>query len=145
MAASKFITDADKAVLVKEIEAAELRTSGEIRVHIESNCSSDPVARAVSVFNTLKMFRTKDRNAVLIYVAYNSRKLAIIGDSGINSVVPEGFWDDVKEVLVRHFASNQVVEGLKQAISMSGTKLKEYFPYQTDDTNEQSNEISIGE
>lgn len=145
MAASKFITDADKAVLVKEIEAAELRTSGEIRVHIESNCSSDPVERAVSVFNTLKMYRTKDRNAVLIYIAYHSRKLAIIGDSGINTVVPEGFWDDVKEVLVKHFASDQVVEGLKQAISMAGTKLKEYFPYQTNDTNEQSNEISIGE
>lgn len=142
---SHFISDADKTVLVKEIEAAELRTSGEIRVHIESNCTSDPVARAVNVFNTLKMYRTKDRNAVLIYIAYNSRKLAIIGDSGINSVVPEGFWDDVKEVLVKHFASSQIVEGMKQAISMTGTKLKEYFPYQTDDTNEQSNEISIGE
>ncbi len=100
MSASKFLSEADKAILVKEIESAELRTSGEIRVHIESNCSSDPVARAVAVFNTLKMYRTKDRNAVLIYVAYHSRKLAIIGDSGINAVVPDGFWDDVKEVLI---------------------------------------------
>jgi len=145
VAASKFITEADKAVLVKEIEFAELMTSGEIRVHIESNCSSDPVARAVAVFNTLKMYRTKDRNAVLIYIAFHSRKLAIIGDSGINAVVPDGFWDDVKEVLLRHFATGNVVEGLKQAIGMAGAKLKEYFPYQTDDTNEQSNEISIGE
>jgi len=145
VAVSKFITEADKAVLVKEIESAELMTSGEIRVHIESNCSSDPVARAVAVFNTLKMYRTKDRNAVLIYIAFHSRKLAIIGDSGINAVVPEGFWDDVKEVLLWHFATGNVVEGLKQAIAMAGAKLKEYFPYQTDDTNEQSNEISIGE
>jgi len=145
VAVSKFITEADKAVLVKEIESAELMTSGEIRVHIESNCSSDPVARAVAVFNTLKMYRTKDRNAVLIYIAYHSRKLAIIGDSGINAVVPEGFWDDVKEVLLWHFATGNVVEGLKQARAMAGAKLKEYFPYQTDDTNEQSNEISIGE
>ncbi|MCK9627974.1 MAG: TPM domain-containing protein [Bacteroidales bacterium] len=145
MSASKFLSEADKAILVKEIESAELRTSGEIRVHIESNCSSDPVARAVAVFNTLKMYRTKDRNAVLIYVAYHSRKLAIIGDSGINAVVPDGFWDDVKEVLIKHFASNEITDGIKQAIYMTGTKLKEYFPYQTDDINEQSNEISIGE
>ncbi len=145
MSASKFLSEADKAILVKEIESAELRTSGEIRVHIESNCSSDPVARAVAVFNTLKMYRTKDRNAVLIYVAYHSRKLAIIGDSGINAVVPDGFWDDVKEVLIKHFASNEITDGIKQAIYMAGTKLKEYFPYQTDDINEQSNEISIGE
>jgi len=145
VAASNFLTDADKTLLVKEIESAELRTSGEIRVHIETSCSSDPVSRAVSVFNTLKMYRTKDRNAVLIYIAYRTRKLAIIGDTGINAKVPEGFWDDVKEVLVRHFATEQVVQGLKSAIEMTGTKLKEYFPFQNDDTNEQSNEISFGE
>jgi uncharacterized membrane protein len=145
MAASNFLTDADKTLLVKEIESAELRTSGEIRVHIETSCSGDPVRRAVSVFNTLKMFRTKDRNGVLIYVAYRSKKLAIIGDTGINTKVPEGFWNDVKEMLVKHFTSDDVVSGLKTAIEMTGTKLKEFFPYQTDDTNEQSNEISFGE
>lgn len=145
MAASKFISDADKSLLVKEIESAELNTSGEIRVHIESKCHSDPISRAITVFNSLKMYKTKERNAVLIYIAYESKKLAIIGDAGINSKVPEGFWDDVKEVLVSHFASNQIVDGLRIAIRMTGDKLRDYFPHKTDDINEQSNEISFGE
>jgi len=143
--ASDFITKADQELIVKSIESAELNTSGEIRVHLESSCKSDPVERAVLIFNKLKMFKTKERNGVLIYIAYKSRKFAIIGDTGINAKVPENFWDEVKEKLLNYFALGDIVSGLTLAIYMSGEKLKEYFPYQKDDINEQSNEISFGE
>jgi uncharacterized membrane protein len=142
---SNFITLADQELIVKSIESAEMNTSGEIRVHIESSCKSDPIERAVYIFNKLKMFKTKERNGVLIYIAFKSRKFAIIGDTGINAKVPENFWDEVKEKLLNYFALGDIVSGLTLAIYMSGEKLKEYFPYQKDDINEQSNEISFGE
>jgi len=142
--ANLFISKAEQALIVKAIESAELNTSGEIRVHIESSCKSDPVERAIFIFNKLKMFQTKERNGVLIYIAFKSRKFAIIGDSGINAKVPVDFWDDVKAKLLNYLALGDIVSGLTLAIFMSGEKLKEYFPYQTDDTNEQSNEISFG-
>ncbi|MEN6619484.1 MAG: TPM domain-containing protein [Rikenellaceae bacterium] len=139
-----FLSKADQSLIVKSIESAELNTSGEIRVHIESSCKADPVDRAVYIFNRLKMYETKDRNGVLIYIAYKSRKLSIIGDSGINSKVPADFWDEIKEKLLASFVSGDIVSGLTTAIQMSGEKLKEYFPYTKDDINEQSNEISFG-
>ncbi len=139
-----FLSKADQSLIVKSIESAELNTSGEIRVHIESSCKADPVERAVYIFNKLKMFKTKDRNGVLIYIAYKSRKFSIIGDSGINSRVPANFWDDIKEKLLNSFISGDIVTGLTTAIEMSGEKLKEFFPYTKDDINEQSNEISFG-
>jgi len=142
---SNFITLADQELIVKSIESAEMNTSGEIRVHIESSCKSDPIERAVYIFNKLKMFKTKERNGVLIYIAFKSRKFAIIGDTGINAKVPENFWDEVKEKLLNYFALGDIVSGLTLAIYMSGEKLKEYFPYQKDDINEQSNESSFGE
>jgi len=142
--ANLFISKAEQALIVKAIESAELNTSGEIRVHIESSCKSDPVERAIFIFNKLKMFQTKERNGVLIYIAFKSRKFAIIGDIGINAKVSANFWDDVKNKLLNYFALGDIVSGLTLAIFMSGEKLKEYFPYQTDDTNEQSNEISFG-
>lgn len=145
MGANLFISKAEQALIIKAIESAELNTSGEIRVHIESSCKSDPVERAIFIFNKLKMFQTKERNGVLIYIAFKSRKFAIIGDSGINAKVPVDFWDDVKAKLLNYLALGDIVSGLTLAIFMSGEKLKEYFPYQKDDINEQRNEISFGE
>ena len=145
MGANLFISKAEQALIVKAIESAELNTSGEIRVHIESSCKSDPVERAIFIFNKLKMFQTKERNGALIYIAFKSRKFAIIGDTGINAKVSANFWDEVKNKLLNYFASGDIVSGLTLAIYMTGEKLKEYFPYQKDDINEQSNEISFGE
>jgi uncharacterized membrane protein len=140
-----FISKADQSRIVKSIETAELNTSGEIRVHIESNCPGDPVARAVYVFNKLKMFKTRDRNGVLVYIAWKSHKFSIIGDSGINDVVPENFWHDALALLGEHLRTGNNTEGICNAIELAGEKLKAFFPLKSDDTDEQSNEISFGD
>lgn len=145
MSSSKFISKEEQELIVKAIEAAELNTSGEIRVHIESVCNGDPVLRAVKVFNKLKMFNTKERNGVLIYLASKSKKFAIIGDTGINEKTPENFWDKEKELLLNHLKEGNTAQGIAAAITMAGENLKKHFSYQSDDINEQSNEISFGD
>lgn len=145
MAAKVFLTKEEQEQIIKAIESAELNTSGEVRVHLESTCKGDPVERAVYIFDKLKMYKTKERNGVLIYIAFDSRKFAIIGDSGINAKVPDGFWDEEKEILLAALKEGRAAEGLVSVIDIAGKSLKEFFPYQKDDTNEQSNEISFGE
>ncbi|MBP6453670.1 hypothetical protein SDC9_42681 [bioreactor metagenome] len=145
MGTNPFISKADQATIVKAIESAELNTSGEIRVHIESNCPGDPVARAVYVFNKLKMYKTKERNGVLIYIAWKTRKFSIIGDDGINKVVPENFWQDALNLLGENLKSGNTAQGLCKTIELAGEKLKVFFPIKSDDTDEQSNEISFGD
>lgn len=145
MKSQAFISKADTEQIVKAIESAELNTSGEIRVHIEGQCPADPVERAVYIFNKIKMYKTRERNGVLIYIAHKSKKFAIIGDSGINAVVPPDFWNEVKESLGEYLRKGEVAQGLSVAIEMAGDNLKKFFPYKSDDTNEQSNEISFGE
>ena len=145
MKVKDFIGDKGKALIEQAIKEAELNTSGEIRVHLESKCSGDPLQRAVYIFNYLKMYRTQARNGVLVYVAVGSRKFAIIGDAGINAVVPEDFWDGIKEQMRASFAAGNYVEGLVQAVKEAGVSLKKYFPYQSDDINEQPDKISFGE
>jgi uncharacterized membrane protein len=83
-----------KELIVKAIKDAELNTSGEIRVHIENNCPEDVMDRAAYWFAELKMHKTELRNGVLFYLAFNDRKFAILGDIGVNTVVPENFWND---------------------------------------------------
>ena len=91
------------------------------------------------------MHKTREKNGVLIYIAWKSHKFAIIGDSGINLKVPENFWEEEKEILLSYLKEGNVADGLTQVIQLAGNKLKEFFPYQQDDTNEQSNEISFGD
>ena len=145
MKVKEFIGAKGEQQIVQAIKEAELNTSGEIRVHIESKCASDPLQRAVYIFNYLKMYNTQARNGVLIYVAVESRKLAIIGDAGINNVVPDNFWENIKQRMGAAFSQGDFIGGLSGAIRESGESLKKYFPYQSDDVNEQPDEISFGE
>lgn len=130
--------------IIAAIRQAEKATSGEIRVHIEANCTSDdPVARAIDVFARLGMHQTKEQNGVLFYLAHADRKFAVVGDKGIDAKVPAGFWDTTKELLRSHFAKGDYATGLSRGIERAGEQLKQYFPYASDDTNELADDISF--
>lgn len=125
------------------IEEAENRSSGEIRVCIEKKCSEDVLDRAAKYFFQLNMHKTKLRHGVLIYVATVDRKFAIIGDAGINQVVPANFWDDTKEKMLEHFKYGDIVEGIVTGLKIAGEQLQKYFPNAQDDNNELSDDIAF--
>ncbi len=145
MKPSEFFSQEEKDKIVRAIEEAEKNTSGEIRVHIEKDCKTDVLDRAAYIFKKLKMHKTKLRNGVLFYLALEDRKFAILGDAGINRVTPDDFWDNIKEKMLEYFRENRIADGLVKGILMAGEKLKEHFPYQQDDVNELSDEISFGD
>jgi len=138
-------TPAEQQRIVEAIQEAEKATSGEIRVHVEPTCDgADPVARAVAVFANLGMHQTKLQNGVLFYLAHVDRKFAVVGDKGIDAVVPNGFWEETKDVLRNHFAVGDYVGGLRQGIAQAGRQLTRYFPYDgASDTNELPDDISF--
>jgi uncharacterized membrane protein len=138
------LSNLEQQQVLASIAAAEATTSGELRVHLEASCLIDPVARAVDLFYELGMQATKQRNGVLIYVAYESKNLAIIGDQGINNLVPADFWDSVRDIMVSNFKTGRISEGLCAAIAEAGTQLAQYFPPQANDQNELPNQISFG-
>jgi uncharacterized membrane protein len=143
MKAASFFTAEQQKFITDAIREAEMDSSGEIRVHIETRCHEDVLDRAAWIFGKLGMHKTKERNGVLFYLAVRDRKFAIIGDAGINAKVPAGFWDDVKEMLAKNFADGKFTEGLSEGIILAGRHLKEHFPHQKDDVNELSDEISF--
>lgn len=140
-----FFTEEQRKTIVQAIADAEAMTSGEIRLHIEAKCKNKNVLdRATEIFFKLKMNETAQQNGTLIYLAYEDHKFAIIGDKGINEVVPANFWEGTKEVMSGHFKQGEFLEGLLFAIQETGSHLKQYFPLQADDKNELTNEISEG-
>jgi uncharacterized membrane protein len=125
------------------IENAEKRTSGQLKVCIEKKCSENVLDRAAKYFHQLNMHKTKLRNGVLIYLATVDRKFAIIGDAGINKVVPGNFWDDTKEDMLKHFKYGNLVEGIVTGVEISGEHLQKYFPHSPDGTNELPDDIAF--
>jgi uncharacterized membrane protein len=144
MKPSKFFTEEQKKQITDAIKDAELNTSGEIRLHVEKKCKVDVLDRAAYIFDKLKMQKTEKRNGVLFYLALEDKKFAILGDAGINAVTPENFWDEIRDIVLDYFKENKYADGLAKGIRMAGEALKEHFPYQSDDVNELSNEISFG-
>ncbi|MBN2365542.1 MAG: TPM domain-containing protein [Calditrichaeota bacterium] len=141
----KFFTDDEKSHIVKAIQEAEKKTSGEIRIHMEEKAGEDIYKRAIRIFEKIGMTRTVNRNGVLIYLATGSRQFVILGDKGINEVVSQNFWEDVVRLMTDFFKSGKFCEGVCEGIRLIGEKLKDHFPYQTDDINELSDDISISE
>jgi uncharacterized membrane protein len=138
-------TIAQQKEIVAAIKEAERNTSGEIRVHIEKNCKEDVLDHAAYIFDELEMQKTALRNGVLIYLAVEDRKLAILGDAGINLKVPKGFWDEIKDLMISNFKEGKFTEGLSQGIILAGEQLKKHYPHDKEnDENELSDEISFG-
>ncbi len=143
MALVDFIPSEGQRRIADAITAAERHTTGEICVHVTPRCRGDVMKRAVRTFNRLHLYTTKRRNAVLIFVAYEDRKLAILGDTGIDEAVPQGFWDGEVEELTRYLKAGRPVDGLCSVIARMGERLSQYFPGERGDENELSNEVSF--
>jgi uncharacterized membrane protein len=139
-----FITKEDREKIGEAVRNAELQTSGELRVHMEKTCKGNVLDRAAEVFAELGMHKTRLRNGVLFYFAWEDRKFAILGDAGINAVVPDFFWDDIKVKMQVSFRSGNFVEGICEGVEMAGAKLRLEFPRQSDDENELSDQVSLG-
>ncbi len=145
MKVADFLSPAEERMIVEAIKEAERNTSGEIRVHLESRSKKELPKRAAEVFNELEMQKTELRNGVLFYVAVKDKTYAIIGDKGINDQVPDDFWVEIKDNMLTDFKSGNFGEGIAKAIIEAGKQLKVHFPYQKDDVNELSDDISIGD
>lgn len=139
-----FFTDEEKQAIENAIAEAEKMTSGEIRLHIDGHCLGEVKKRAVTMFNVLGMQNTKLRNGVLFYLAVKEKLFYVLGDKGIDDVVPDNFWNDIYAQIKKDFSQKHFSKGLCKAITAAGEQLSKNFPIQTDDVNELPNDISFG-
>jgi len=138
-----FLNEKEIKDLAVIISKAELLTSGEIRLHLEEKCQIDTETRALEVFCSLNMGKTRLKNAVLIYISYGDQKFAICGDKGIHENVSNRFWKSLRNSLRRSFEKKDFFNGISVTIMECGRQLRTYFPYQHDDINELENHVTF--
>jgi uncharacterized membrane protein len=138
----RLLSDQDEARVVAAIRAAEAKTSGEIRVHVERRCAGSAIATAGRWFRRLGMEAPGERNGILFYIAVDDREFAIVGGAGIHAKVGDTFWGALRDALRDDFANGDAASGLIRAIGEAGSRLAEHFPRREGDANELSDEIS---
>ena len=134
-------TEQEQELIANAISEAEKATSGEIRIAVEKHCKGHAIERAGSYFSKLGMDKTAKHNGVLIYLAYEDHKFAIIGDRGIHQLVPPDFWETTQVAMKAHFLGGNIVQGIIAGIVLAGEKLALYFPFEGEDINELPNDI----
>ena len=141
---SNFFSDIESEQLVNKISELEQKTESEIRIHIEDVCEESAFDRAVEVFQKLGMQKTKDKTGILIYLATQDKKMAVLGDKGINEKLENNFWDSIIEKRKVKFETQGVSSGLELGLELIGQKLIEYFPERGTPSNQLPNDISYG-
>ena len=139
-----FLSPREEEEIIEAIRKAELKTSGEIRVHIECHHEKKAYARSQQIFRFLKMDNTRLQNGVLIYIAVDDHEFAIYGDKGIHEKVKFKFWETSKTVMESHFKKGYYKVGIIKCVEQIGEQLEHFFPWSPYDDNELSNEISKG-
>jgi uncharacterized membrane protein len=140
-----FLSALDQPRIVAAIRDAEMKTSGEVRVHVQPSVTADIRTYAERTFERLGMTKTALRNGVLLFIATKDHRFVILGDRGIDEKVPAGFWDEIAAKLTIRFKNGEFTDGIVEAIAAAGDQLKHFFPRATGDVNELTDEISRGE
>jgi uncharacterized membrane protein len=143
---AEFFTKEEKEFITEAVRYNEQRTSGEIRIFVESHCRYvDAIDRAAEIFFGLQMERTEKRNAVLVYVAMKDRQLAVFADEGIYQKLGKEYWHNEVNEMIANFNRDDYAAGIRQCVSDIGEALHTYFPYDEKiDKNELPDEIVFG-
>ncbi|MDO8520219.1 MAG: TPM domain-containing protein [Deltaproteobacteria bacterium] len=137
-----FFSKKEKEEIIRAIGLAEKQTSGEIRIHLEKKKTGDVEARAREIFEKIGMTQTEAKNGVLIYLNTRTHSFVLLGDSGIDAKVGNGFWEETVARILESFKADRMADGIVGAVKEIGEKLKTHFPYQRTDLNELPDEIS---
>jgi len=145
MRTKEFLSKLDHDRIVQAIRDAESRTSGEIRVYIQrGTLNVDPLPVAQKKFRRLGMHKTRERNAVLIFVAPRAHKFAIVGDEAIYEKCAEQFWQRLVDEMRVHFRNEKFSHALTEAIETVSKVLATHFPRTSPNPNELPDEIVEG-
>ena len=137
----KFLSDDELYRVTTKVAAAENMTSAEIKLVIVKHCLTDIKRKALKIFKKYKLDQTAQRNCVLILVVTTNRQLLVYGDQGIHEKVGQNFWEEIEKSITVKFKENKMGDGLSAGIHLIGAKLAQYFPFQSDDTNEISDDV----
>jgi putative membrane protein len=96
---------------------------------------------ATKSFFIERLYETKENNGILLFISVFEKKAWILADRGINERIDQTEWQEIVDTLTGEIRKNNRGDGICAAVERIGAILKDYFPYQRDDTDELHNLI----
>jgi len=142
MRTREFLSKLEDDLIIQVFGEVESKTSGEIRILIQrGKLKGDPLVAAQRRFQRLGMHKTRERNAVLIFVAPRVHKFAVVGDQAIHEKCGDELWQRVVERMRAHFQNEKFSDALIEAVKEIGSVLARHFPKTVRDTNELPDDV----
>ena len=142
MRTKEFLSKLEHDRIVQAIREAEAKTSGEIRVYVQrGKLNADPLIAAQKRFHRMGMHKTRERNAVLIFVAPRAHKFAVVGDKAIHEKCGEEFWQRLVDGMRAHFQNEKFSHAIIEAVEEIGKVLAAHFPKTGAARSELSDEV----
>ena len=122
------LTRSEAKQVAAAIDAAERKTSGEIKVVITRHCWTTLERKAAKIVEQCRSDHNAEHATVLILIVAANREFIIHGDPTINARVGQNFWDDVRDVMVDAFSQSAHARGLCDGIQLIADKLAAVLP-----------------
>src|SRR5687767_3598969 len=133
------------------VAASEARHRGEIRFAIEAALdvaslwrNLDPRERALETFSELRVWDTREKNGVLIYILLADHDVEIVADRGFEGRVRAEEWQAICATVERAFRDGLWLDGARLAVEgVSALALREFPRTDVLDVDEQPNKPSL--
>ena len=137
------LTDEEELLLVTAIREQEQRTSAEIRVCLTYKLLWRPERYAWKVFERACMPATRQRNGVIIVMMPRMKKVIVLGDTGVNALVPPDFWKETVDAMIHELHQSDALTALREGLRRLGDTLARHWPRIPGDVNELPDELLL--
>lgn len=135
------LTDKEELLLVAAIREQEQRTSAEIRVCLTYKLVWRPERYAWKVFERACMHATCQRNGVIIVMMPRMKKVIVLGDTGVDALVPPDFWKETVDAMISELHQSDALTALREGLRRLGDTLARHWPRTPGDVNELPDEL----
>ncbi len=99
---------------------------------------------AITAFYKNGLYKTADKNGVLVYITLLEKKVWILADEDAHKKIEKDFWDNCVQRIIEGIKQKQFINALCQTIETIGQRLANEYPYKRDDVDELKN-IIVGD
>jgi uncharacterized membrane protein len=125
------------------IKAGEATHSGQVRFVVEGALDGMPLfqgqsarERALEIFSHLRIWDTAQNNGVLIYLLLADRRVEVVADRGIDTLVGAAGWEKICRDMEVDFRAGNFEAGAIKGIAAVSLQLARYFPAKGGQRNE---------
>lgn len=138
----KYLSKEDLKTIELLITNEELKTSSEICVSVKYKLpifNKEIKQYSLKLFKKYKIYKTKNRNGILILFILKTKQFYILFDEGIYKKISKEYLDNLIIEISEEIKNKSLIDGIIYSIKELNTVISKNFPIEKNDINELPN------